>query len=270
MRSRYHFILLYIVHHHIRSQIHHFDAILMMRMEQLLGIVYRISNVFATWVPIRINQSRNGLLCLGIQFGDCSSVYQQCSGMLCTQVELHLLRILHTERVTIHTIAVALRIIQNGCLFEILQVTLVDSHFVPHLITGRNETISQIRIYFFLHDFYLKRLVGFPAFGSQDTMFYLNLVALSFCQQGFPTIQIRNHRSILAYRRQAGISKCQNNTFLSVSRFHQEIKGSNIRRQLHTGIFFHQRRRFLQTTHDIQFLTTGYQAPHGHSQAQTI
>ena len=49
-------------------------------------------------------------------------------------MEKHFLRILHTERMAVHTVIAAHLIFDDRVLRIIFQVTLIDTHTVPQLI----------------------------------------------------------------------------------------------------------------------------------------
>ena len=60
-----------------------------------------------------------------------------------TLVEEHPIGILQTEGVAVHAVVVGLLVIEKGLLLEIGQVTLIDTHAVPHAVAGSDLAIDQ-------------------------------------------------------------------------------------------------------------------------------
>ena len=159
--------------------------------------------------------------------------------MFCTDMQLHLFRILHTERMTIHAIPIGLRIIQDSCFLKVFYVPLIDTHLIPHFISWRYQTISQIRVYLFFCNLHIKSFIGLPPFITLDTMFYFNGFTFCIGHQIFPCSQIRNQSAILANHSQRTIIQGQNQSLQSILCFYKEINWSNVGRYDDVCIFFH-------------------------------
>ena len=124
-------MLLHIVHHHIRLQVVHLDAVPVVGMKRLLGFVDRKSDVFARRMPRRIHQRRDGFGRFGIQFFNLPAIHDHRTRIGGTHVEQHLFGILHTERVAVHTVIVGHLILVDSGLAVGCQFALVDAHLVP-------------------------------------------------------------------------------------------------------------------------------------------
>ena len=107
---------LHVIDNHVRSLVEHLHPITVVSMKTLLRLVHGKSDIATGGMPGGIDQRRERLIGLGVQFLYLISLDQIGARMFITHVEQETIGILHTEGVAIHAILVAVFILHDRCL----------------------------------------------------------------------------------------------------------------------------------------------------------
>ena len=134
-------MVLHIVYYDIGGLIIYFYAVVTMIIEGLEGPVGAKCNQFSVRMPIGIDKGTDCGIGFGIQFLYVGAIYYHGATESSAGMENKFLGISFAVCVAVKTVASCGTILYYSIFMVVFQVALINSQFIPSLITRRNETI---------------------------------------------------------------------------------------------------------------------------------
>ena len=141
----------HVVNHYVGSQVIDLDAVGVVVVEGLQGLVDGESNEVSGRMPVRIDQGADGGIRLGIEFLNMTLIDEHGATKGSPHMENALGRVSARGGVAVHAVSAGKVVGEDGLLRVTGQIPLVNAHLLPSLIPGRNEPVRNIGIDLFLN-----------------------------------------------------------------------------------------------------------------------
>ena len=130
-----------VIDEHIGREIEHLYPLIPLHVESLSCLVGREGTIVTAWMPVGIDHRTTQQVVLCLQPLAFTLCLNHGGTMGTTDMEHEMAGVCTVRHMAVKTLSRHLRIIKDGCLVKIRQVTLIESHMTIDLIARSNTAV---------------------------------------------------------------------------------------------------------------------------------